>query len=260
MRERGSRVPIIAAMVANFCVAAAKFVAAGITGSSAMISEGIHSLADSGDSTLLLIGHRLSRRPPDQDHPFGHGKELYVWAHVVAVLIFAVGAGMSLYEGIEHIRRPSPLQRPVWSYSVLGVAFVFEIVSWVFAYREFRHTMHGRTFWESIQSAVDPSSVAVLLEDSAALVGLVLAAAGTALTHVTGQPIWDGGASVLIGLLLAGVAVILITVSRRLLIGQAADRETIDRVKRIVLEVPASIALLRSRHFAHPPLHPDDRE
>lgn len=239
MASHESILPIVAAIAANVLIASAKFVAAAFTGSSAMISEGIHSLVDAGNGGLLLVGIRLSRRPADDEHPFGHGKELYVWSLVVAVLVFAVGAGMSFYEGILHWVHPSSLANLSWSFGVLGAATVFEAVSWVIALRRFQSVRGERGLWKTLFDTKDPSAIAVFLEDTAALLGLVIAAGGMALSHWTGHHAWDGVASILIGLLLGVVATILASVSRALLLGQAMDKETVRRLRRVVLEDPS---------------------
>src|SRR5512138_126166 len=177
---------ILAAVLANVAIAAAKFAAAAASGSSALLSEAIHSLVDTGDGLLLWLGLRRSRRAPDDAHPFGHGKELYFWTTVVAILVFAVGGGMSAYEGILHLARPAPERSRLWSYVVLAVSAVFEGASWTVAAREFAHAKGRRTAWRAIRTTKDPAVFTVLFEDSAALVGILLAFAGVALGQATG--------------------------------------------------------------------------
>lgn len=222
------------AIAANTAIAATKFAAAAFTGSSAMLSEGIHSVVDTGNQLLLLLGLKRSRRPPDRDHPFGHGKELYFWSLIVAVVLFGIGGGMSLYEGIGHLQHPpAELEDPTWNYVTLGAAFVFEALSWALALRELRKTLPGVGTWQAIRTSKDPAIFVVLVEDTAALAGLILAAVGIWLGHFTGDPMWDGLASVAIGVVLAGVAVFLVYESHGLLLGEAADEATVESVQRI---------------------------
>lgn len=230
---------VLAALASNAAIAAAKFTVAALTGSSAMLSEAIHSVVDTGDALLLWVGLRRSRRPPDAAHPFGHGKELYFWTTVVAILIFAVGGGMSAYEGILHLLHPTPAEHGAWSYAVLGLAAVFEGASWTVAAREFRRAKGGRTVWQEIRTTKDPLVFVVLFEDSAALLGIAVAAGGILLSHATGVPEFDGGASILIGAILMAVAVLLARESRGLLVGEAADPRTVDDVRRVAGADPA---------------------
>ncbi|MFL6195656.1 MAG: cation diffusion facilitator family transporter [Thermoanaerobaculia bacterium] len=230
---------IYGAMGANLLIAVTKFVAAGITGSSAMLSEGIHSLVDTGNQLLLLLGIKRSKRPPDAGHPFGHGKELYFWSLIVAVVLFGVGGGMSIYEGITHILHPNPLEDPTWNYAVLGLAFLFEGVSWVIALKALRPQLGGKGLWKGLRTSKDPSIVTVFFEDSAALAGLVLAFLGVFLGHLLESPVADGVASIAIGLLLAAVAAFLVRESRGLLLGESADPRTVEGIRRIVAADPA---------------------
>jgi cation diffusion facilitator family transporter len=234
----GSKKSIYAALIANLIIAVAKFVAAWISGSAAMLSEGIHSIVDTGNSGLLLLGIRLSQRPPDEEHPFGHGKELYFWTLIVAVVIFAGGGGISAYEGILHLIEPKPLEDPTWSYIVLGVAAVSEGISLRVARKEFRRVQGRRSLWKAIQSSKDPSTFTVLMEDSAALAGIVAAFLGIYLSHALDNPYLDGAASVVIGLILAAVAVVLVYESRGLLIGEGVDREMLASVRAIAESDP----------------------
>ena len=214
-----SKVAIYGAIAANVAIAVTKFIVAGISGSSAMLSEGIHSAVDTFNGVLLLIGLRLSQRPATPEHPFGHGKELYFWSLIVAVLIFGLGGGISFYEGVQHLREPQPLKDPTWNYVVLGAAAVFEGSSFVIALRQFLRQAGDAPFWQALHRSKDPTTYTVLAEDAAALVGLAVAALGIALARHLDRPAFDGGASMVIGLLLAGVAVLLIRESRGLLIG-----------------------------------------
>ena len=234
-----SRASIYGAIVANVAIAATKFVAAAITGSSAMLSEGIHSSVDTGNGVLLLIGSKLSERPPSEQHPFGHGKELFFWSLIVAVLIFGIGGGLSLYEGVQHILRPKPLEDAHWSYIVLGAAGVFEAVSFSIAYKQSLRERAQRGFWEWIHASKDPTTYMILAEDGAALLGLLFAAAGVYASHRWNIPELDGVASVLIGLLLAAVAVVLIRESRGLIVGEGIRPSTARQIRRIALGQPA---------------------
>jgi len=230
-----SRVAIYGAIAANVAIAITKFSVAGITGSSAMLSEGIHSGVDTFNGVLLLVGLRLSRRPPTEEHPFGHGKELYFWSLIVAVLIFGLGGGISFYEGVLHVREPVPLKDAGWNYVVLGLAFVFEGASFLVALRQFMRAAGKTPFWQALHRSKDPTTYTVLAEDAAALIGLVIAALGIALSHRFGIPALDGVASMLIGVLLSGVAVLLIAESRGLLIGEGIRPETARAIRKLAL-------------------------
>lgn len=238
-----SKVAIYGAIAANVAIAVTKFVVAGITGSSAMLSEGIHSAVDTFNGVLLLVGLKLSQRPATDEHPFGHGKELYFWSLIVAVLIFGLGGGISFYEGVQHIRHPQPMRDPTWNYIVLAAAAVFESASLGLALRQFIRQTAGRPFWSALFRSKDPSSYTVLAEDSAALAGLLIAAAGIYLSHHFGMPELDGTASVLIGLLLACVAVLLIGQSRSLLIGEGIRQETARDIRAMALARPGVIGV-----------------
>ena len=234
-----SKIAIYGAIGANIAIAATKFTVAGITGSSAMLSEGVHSAVDTFNGVLLLVGVKLSQRPATTEHPFGHGKELYFWSLMVAVLIFGLGGGVSVYEGIQHIRRPEPMTDPTWNYVVLGAAVLFEGASFGIALRQFLGESRGRPFWNALHASKDPTTYTVLAEDSAALVGLLVAALGIWLSHKLGIPELDGAASVVIGLLLAGVAVLLVRESRGLLIGEGIRPETAREIRRIATAQPS---------------------
>ena len=233
-----SRPAIIAALIGNLLIAVTKGIAAAITGSSAMLSESVHSLVDTGNEVLLLYGQKRSSRPPDEIHPFGYGRELYFWCFVVALLIFALGAGISIYEGIVHIRHPEAITKPIINFIVLGLAFAFESVTWFVAWRAFQKARGEGSFWHVIRDSKDPTMFMVLFEDSAALIGIVIAAIGTALAVELDAPWIDGTASILIGFVLAAVAIVLARESKNLLIGERADpelqkaiREAADREK-----------------------------
>lgn len=233
-----SKLAVYGAIAANVAVAITKFVVAGISGSSAMLSEGIHSAVDTFNGILLLVGLKLSQRPATEEHPFGHGKELYFWSLIVAMLIFGIGGGLSVMEGVRHMRHPEPLQDPMWNYIVLGAAALFEGSSFTLALRQFLKQAGRTPFWKALRLSKDPTTYTVLAEDSAALVGLVIAAVGIAGSHALNLPQLDGAASVLIGLLLAGVAVLLVRESRGLLIGEGIRPETAAAIRDIALSQP----------------------
>lgn len=222
-----------AALAANVAITVVKFVAAGISGSSAMLSEAVHSLVDSGNEVLLLYGMKRSTRPPDATHPLGYGRELYFWSFVVALLIFAVGAGVSIYEGVAHLRDPRAIGSPHLIFAVLGVSAIFEAVSWVIAFRGFRAKQGGRSFWQAFRASKDPPTFMVLFEDSAALAGIAVAVAGTGLALATGDPRWDGIASLVIGAILGAVAIILARESKTLLIGERADPALSEAIRTL---------------------------
>jgi cation diffusion facilitator family transporter len=240
------------ALAANLGIAVAKFVAAGLTGSSSMLTEGVHSLVDSGNQILLLYGQSRAKQPPDAAHPFGYGRELYFWAFVVAILIFAVGAGVSIYEGYRHMLRPEPLSDPLIAYIVLGVAVLLEGTSWTIAVREFAKSKGDSGWWTAIHRSKDPAGFIVLFEDSAALAGLLIAGLGIWASHAFADPRIDGVASILIGLILALVAVILARESKGLLIGERADSAVIATIRGIVAAHPgiAAVNHVRTIHTA----------
>ena len=234
----GSRKVVYAGIIGNLLVAATKFAAAFFTHSSAMLSEAVHSLVDTGDQVLMLYGLRKSERAPDSSHPFGYGRELYFWSFVVAVLIFAIGAGVSVYEGIQHILHPEPLRDPWINYLVLGIAAAIEFGSWTVAMKEFRLHKRDMGYFEAAENTKDPSTLTLLLEDSAALVGIGFAAIGTAATQLTGNPVYDGAASIAIGVLLAFVSIFLARETKRLLIGEPADRRLVEDLKAAAAAQP----------------------
>ncbi|WP_031294464.1 cation diffusion facilitator family transporter [Sphingobium ummariense] len=240
------------ALAANLGIAIAKFVAAAISGSSSMLTEGVHSLVDSGNQLLLLYGQHRARRAADRSHPFGYGRELYFWAFVVAILIFAVGAGVSIYEGYAHIVAPEPLRDPTVNYVVLAVAFALEGTSWSIAVRAFNAKRGGASWWRSVRRSKDPAGFIVLFEDSAALIGLLFAGAGVWASHHFGDPRIDGGASIAIGLILALVAVLLAREAKGLLIGESADPALIERVWQALERRPQITAVnhVRTIHTA----------
>ena len=214
---------LLIAFAANLGIAVAKFGAAAITGSSAMLTEGIHSLVDSSNQLLLIYGRKRARKPADALHPLGYGREVYFWSFIVAVLVFALGAGVSIYEGIIHILEPEHAVSPIVAYTVLAIALALESWSTVAAYREFKEAKGALGWWQAIRESKDPPTFIVLLENGAAMIGLVAAFGGLLLAQWTGNPFWDGAASVVIGVVLALTAFLLAYESKGLLIGERAD-------------------------------------
>ena len=225
---------ILIALAANGGIAVSKFVAAAITGSSAMLTEGVHSVVDCTNQLLLLWGRREARKPADEYHPFGYGRELYFWSFVVAVLVFALGAGVSIYEGIIHIAHPEHAGSPVIAYGVLLVAFLLEGWSTLEAFQEFRESKGKLGWFQAIRQSKDPPAFIVLLENGAAMAGIVAAAIGLMLSQVTANPFYDGAASVVIGIILGLTAFLLAYESKALLIGEAADPELVDALRAMV--------------------------
>ena len=231
MAAHGSKKVIFAALAGNSLIAVTKFGAAAYTGSSAMLSEAIHSLVDTGNQGLLLYGLKRSKKPADERHPFGYGMELYFWTFLVAILIFAVGAGVSIYEGIEKIRYPHPVANVFITYIVLGAAMVFEAFAWFIAFTEFRKSKGERGWLEAVRVSKDPLVFTVLFEDTAAMLGLIVAFVGIALGDWLQIPVLDGVASVVIGLILAATAMILAYECKGLLVGEAAVSEVRQSVR-----------------------------
>ncbi len=240
------------ALAANLGIGVAKFVAAGITGSSSMLTEGVHSVVDSFNQVLLLYGQRRAKRPADEAHPFGYGRELYFWAFVVAILIFAVGAGVSIYEGWRHIKEPEPLTSPTINYIVLAIAILLEGGSWTLAVREFSASKGDEGWWRAIHRSKDPAGFIVLFEDSAALAGLAIAGVGIWASHAFDDPRIDGVASIAIGLILGLVAILLARESKGLLIGERADPAVIETIRGIVAAHPGIVSVnhVRTIHTA----------
>ena len=235
---RGSKKVIYAALAGNAGIAVTKFIASAVSGSSAMLAEAIHSVVDTGNQLLLLWGMRRASRPADAEFPLGHGKEVYFWSFVVAILIFAVGAGVSVYEGIKHLLDPRPVGHVGLNYIVLVIAMVFEGGAWWFAWRGFRAAKGDRGYLEAVHRGKDPTMFVVLFEDSAAMLGLLVAFIGIGLGQLTGNPYFDGGASIIIGFILAAVAGWLAWETKGLLIGEAADPEVQRRIREIVSAHP----------------------
>lgn len=233
----GGKLVVLAALGGNLAIAVTKFAAALIAGSSSMLTEGIHSTVDTFNEVLLLYGRKRAEEPPDELHPLGHARELYFWGFVVALVFFTGGAGMSIYEGIEHIREPHMLENPVVNFVVLALAFVFESASLFFAVREFRRQKEPESgWWEALRASKDPSVFVVMMEDFAALTGLLVAAIFIGLTVATGDPLWDGIGSVVIGLILAGVATLLASECKKLLIGERASPDLEKAIQAMARE------------------------
>jgi cation diffusion facilitator family transporter len=234
---------LVIALVANLGIAVSKFVAAAITGSSAMLTEGVHSVVDSTNQLLLMWGRRASKRPPDRIHPFGYGRELYFWSFVVAVLVFSLGAGVSVYEGIIHIAHPEPAVSPLVAYAVLLIAFLLEGWSTLEAYRDFNEA-RGKLGWlQAVRQSKDPPAFIVLLENGAAMAGIIAAALGLMLSQLTGDPFFDGAASVVIGVILAFTAALLAYESKGLLIGESADPELVGDLHAMACAMPGVVGV-----------------
>ena len=238
MASASSKKVIYAALIGNSLIALTKFIAFFITKSSAMLSEGVHSVVDSGNQVLLLYGLHRAKRPADEQFPFGHGKEVYFWGFVVAITIFTIGAGVSIYKGVHHILHPVPIVNPTINYIVLGCALAFEGVAWYFAFTEFTKAKGKWGYFQAVQRGKDPSMFVVLFEDSAAMLGIIAAFIGIFLSQVTGNYVYDGIASVVIGLILAGTAVWLAYEIKGLLIGESARPEIVKNVKEIAKSYP----------------------
>jgi cation diffusion facilitator family transporter len=234
---------LVIAFLANLGIAASKFVAAAITGSSAMLTEGVHSVVDSTNQLLLMWGRRAAKKPPDKLHPFGYGRELYFWSFVVAVLVFSLGAGVSVYEGILHISHPEPAVSPVVAYVVLVVALLLEGWSTIEAYREFDKAKGELGWFQAIQQSKDPPAFIVLLENGAAIAGIIAAAIGLLLSQLSGNPVFDGAASIVIGIILGITAALLAYESKGLLIGEAADPELVDRLRGLARDMPGVVGV-----------------
>jgi cation diffusion facilitator family transporter len=233
-----SKKVIIAALTGNFLIALTKFMAFFVTKSSAMLSEGVHSVVDTGNQILLLYGMHRAKKPADEQFPFGHGKEVYFWGFIVAIMIFTVGAGVSIYKGIHHLLHPTTIQNPTLNYIVLACAMLFEGAAWYFALTEFTKTKGKWGYLEAVHRGKDPSMFVVLFEDSAAMLGIVVAFLGILLSQITGNPYYDGVASVIIGLILAGTAAWLAYEIKGLLIGESARPEIVKGVKEIAKSYP----------------------
>ena len=240
-----SKIAIFGAIAANSAIAVCKFIAAFFTGSSAMLSEGIHSLVDTGNGLLLLFGIKLSKSPPDDKHPFGYGNEVFFWSFVVAILIFALGGGIALYEGIQHIFHPRQLQNVQWNYVVLILAMIFEGSALRVALKQFNVSRRNKPFLRALRDSKDTSTVAVVVEDSAALIGLLIALLSVFLGQVSGWPYFDGLGSVLIGVLLVGVSFFFAAECKALLVGEGLLPEEVEKIQQALEEETRVLAYRR---------------
>ncbi|MDR6197799.1 cation diffusion facilitator family transporter [Siphonobacter sp. SORGH_AS_0500] len=240
---------IYTALAANLAIAATKFVAASVSGSSAMLSEGIHSLVDTLNEFLLLLGIKRSQKQPDENRPFGYGKEVYFYSYIVSLLIFSVGGGVSFYEGITHIQHPHAIEDPFWNYVVLGIAFALDGFSLLTAFKAF-NAQRGKTpFWKAVKDSKDPSTFVVLFEDASDVLGLLIAFLGVFLGHELQNPYIDGAASILIGCILMGVAIVLARESKSLLLGEGADPEIRSQVRAVTQALKDSESLKNQLTF-----------
>ena len=255
MASGGSRKVVIAALLGNGLIAVTKFTAAAYTGSSAMLSEAVHSVVDTGNQALILYGLKRAKKPADAAHPFGYGMELYFWTFVVAILIFGIGAGVSVYEGIDKIRQPHPIENAYINYIVLGAAIVFEGAAWLFALREFRSRKGHLGYFSAVRQSKDAAVFTVLFEDTAAMLGLIVAMVGIALGQYLEMPVLDGVASVIIGLILALVAAFLAYECKGLLVGEAASRPVVRGI-RAIAEAQAGVKAVNELLTMH--LGPED--
>ena len=233
MAAAGSKHVVIAALLGNSLIAVTKFAAAAYTGSSAMLSEGIHSLVDTCNQALLLYGMKRASRPADENYPFGYTREIYFWAFVVAVMIFGVGAGAAVYEGVDKLRNPAPIENAYVNYIVLGLAFVFEAVAWWVAFREFKRRKGEQGYFEAVRRSKDPTVFTVLFEDTAAMLGIIVAFGGIWLGQVTGAAWLDGAASVVIGVILAVTAALLAYECKGLLVGESAAETVVESLRAL---------------------------
>lgn len=251
MAGHGSKKVVYAALAGNSLIAVTKFIAAGLTGSSAMLSEAVHSLVDSGNQGLILLGLKRSKKPADRRHPFGYGMEIYFYAFVVAILIFGLGAGISLYEGISKVMEPHAIEDAWINYLVLSLALAFEGVAWTIAFREFRKTKGSRGWFDAVRVAKDPTVFTILFEDSAAMLGLIVAFVGVLVAELTGVLWVDGAASIGIGVILAATAIVLAIECKSLLLGEAAAPEVLEDIRTRVMRRDAieRINEMRSMHM-----------
>jgi cation diffusion facilitator family transporter len=238
-----SKLAVFVALAANLIITVTKFIVAVLSGSSAMVSEGIHSAVDCLNQILLLYGIKASKKPATSNRPFGYGKELYFWSFIVAILIFGLGGGISLYEGISHVYRPRPLGNPFWNYIVLSISFLFDGISFVVSLRAFNKHRGKKPFWLAVKQSKDPSTFVIVFEDFADLLGLIIAFSGIYLSQLLHNDYFDGAASILIGLTLGTVSMILAKESKSLLVGEPSDSEIITSVKSIVNANPGVVSV-----------------
>ncbi len=235
---------IYSALIANLLIAITKFIAGAFSNSSAMISEGVHSLVDTVNQLLLLYGIKRSQRPPDAARPFGYGKELYFWAFIVSILIFGFGGGVSIYQGIVHIIHPRPLEDPTWNYLVLGVSVIFEMISFIIVIKEFNKSRGKTGWWKAIKESKDPTGFLVLFEDAAALLGLIIVGVFIFLSHWLDMPVLDGVGSLLVGILLVLVSSMLAIESRSLLMGEGISPEMKEKIKVLAEKDPSVLKVI----------------
>ncbi len=235
---------IYSALAANLLIAITKFIAGSFSNSSAMIAEGVHSLADTINQLLILFGIRQSKKPPDGLRPFGYGKELYFWSFIVSIIIFGLGGGVSVYQGYQHILKPETTGDPIWNYVVLGISFFFEGSSLLIAAKEFNKVRDNQTWWQAIKRSKDPAAFLVLFEDGAAVLGLIIVAICVYTGHRLHLPYLDGVASLLVGLLLVGVSFILARESRSLLMGEGIAPATQQKISTLIQQDPAVLKTL----------------
>jgi len=248
MAAEGSNRVVLAALACNGLIAVSKFAASTITGSAAMLSEALHSVADTANQGLLLLGLRRARRPADRRHPFGYSKELYFWSFVVAILLFSMGAGVSLYEGVQKLLHPHPIEHVFVNYIVLGVAILFELASTWVAVAEFNARRGRMGPLLALRTSKDPALFTVVLEDIAALVGLVIALIGNLVADLLGWLPADALASIAIGCVLAGVAAFMSLETKSLLIGEAASAEVVSGVRELIEKEAAATGAIRRVH------------
>jgi len=227
-----SKLPIYSALIANIAIAVTKFIAAAITGSSAMISEGIHSVVDTANELLLLLGIAKSKKPADKKRPFGYGRELYFWSFIVSILIFGVGGGIAFYEGITHLQHPHTIENPMWSYIVLTASLIFNLVSFFIALKAFNKNRKDNV-WKTIKKSKDPSNIVILFEDAGDVLGVAVALAGVYFGYKYQNPYYDGIASIIIGIILTAISFLLARESRSLLMGESVDESIVDDVIKI---------------------------
>ena len=235
---------IYSALIANLLIAITKFIAGSFSNSSAMIAEGVHSLADTINQVLILFGIKQSKKPADAIRPFGYGKELYFWSFIVSIIIFGLGGGVSIYEGYKHILKPEIIGDPTWNYMVLGICFFFEGSSLLIAAKEFNKVRNHQTWWMAIKRSKDPAAFLVLFEDGAAVLGLIIVAICVYANHQFNLPWLDGVASLLVGLLLVGVSFILARESRSLLMGEGIAPATQQKISTLIQQDPAVLKTL----------------
>ena len=239
MKDQGSRKAVITALAGNSVIAAIKFVVAVISGSSAMLAEAVHSTADAGNQLLLLYGEKRSKRPADKGHPFGHGKEEYYWSHLVAVILFALGAAFSLYEGVEKLLHPTALERFLPIYLILGSSLLIEGYSWLVVLKEIRKKARpGTSLLAILKESKDSDLVVITVEDSAAMVGLTVALGGTLLTQLTDRVFFDAAASILIGIILGAMSLFLANEMRKLLVGESIPAEKLTAAREVMARAP----------------------